>query len=64
VLGVAVEEGELDPGLMLAGARSLQLPGGLLGYETARLRIDLTPSPRRKTALAVGTGEVTPNVEA
>jgi hypothetical protein len=47
-----------------------QMPPGvqyfqrLLGYDIARLRLHRSRPPRRETALAVGTGEVTANVEA
>jgi len=36
VLGVAAEEGELDPELLLEGARRLQLPGGVVDADRAR----------------------------
>jgi len=47
--------------LMPSGVQYFQR---LLGYEIARLRLDRSPSPRRETVLAVGTDEVTANVEA
>jgi hypothetical protein len=50
-----------DAYLMPPGVQHFQR---LLGYEVARLRFDRARSPRRETALAVGTGEVTANVKA
>jgi hypothetical protein len=50
-----------DAYLMPPGVQHFQR---LLGYEIARLRLDRTPSPRRETVFAVGTGEVAANVEA
>jgi hypothetical protein len=50
-----------DAYLMPSGVQHFQR---LLGYEIARLRVYRPRPPRREAALAVGTGEVTANVEA
>jgi hypothetical protein len=50
-----------DAYLMTPGVQHFQR---LLGYEIGRLRLHRSPSPRRETVLAVGTSEVTANVEA
>jgi hypothetical protein len=50
-----------DAYLMPPGVQYFQR---LLGYEIARLRLLRPRPPRRKVTLAVGTGEVTANVEA
>lgn len=50
-----------DAYLMPPGVQYFQR---LLGYEIARLRLHRSRPPRREAALAVGTGEVTANVEA
>jgi hypothetical protein len=50
-----------DAYLMPPGVQHFQR---LLGYEIARLRLHRSRPPRRETALAVGTGGVTANVEA
>ena len=50
-----------DAYLMPPGVQYFQR---LLGYDIARLRLHRSRPPRRETALAVGTGEVTANLEA
>lgn len=50
-----------DAYLMPTGVQYFQR---LLGYEIARLRLHQARPPRREIALAVGTGEVTANLEA
>jgi hypothetical protein len=50
-----------DAYLMTPGVQHFQR---LLGYDIGRLRFHRSPSPKRETVLAVGTGEVTANVEA